>query len=244
VVFGPLVDGDYMVSGYRLRIARSSGELAYSRFNDRGEVVASARLSESLNLSFIPVEPAGGPGLGLIECIYLKLSEPIVIDSNGRLDVKITAPVDYGVVAHSKGGSYSLVDSFPESSIPYKLALYGPPTQGVICRFHKVDLGKPQGPGLASLNVRVVNETEGVARVNTIIIPLGGVKVFYKPGTWVAVMSNASMVLESSNVASIHFDSEPVSADFDESPDIVKGDTHPMEYVVRGKGEFKMIWGY
>jgi hypothetical protein len=51
------------------------------------------------------------------------------------------------------------------------------------------------------------------------------------------------MVLESRSVASIYSDPEPVSADFEESPDVVKGDTRPIDHVFRRR-EFKMIWGY
>jgi hypothetical protein len=51
------------------------------------------------------------------------------------------------------------------------------------------------------------------------------------------------MVLESRSVASIYSDPEPVSADFEESPDVVKGDTRSIDYVF-GRREFKMIWGY
>jgi len=243
VVFGPLSDGDYMVSGNRLRVTRSPEGLTYSRFNDKDSLILSAKLSESLTLSLVPLEPVSGPASGIVECIYLKLSTPVVVDSNDRIVVEVTAPIDYGVVAYGGGGSYNIVDSFPESSIPYKLALYGPPTQGVLCRFYRVDLEKPQGPGLARVSVRVVNEMGGVASVSNIIIPLGGVKVFYKPGTWITVLNSISMVLESRSVASIYSDPEPVSADFEESPDVVKGDTRSIDYVF-GRREFKMIWGY
>jgi hypothetical protein len=243
VVFGPLGDGDHVISGHKVRVARSPEGVLYSRFNDRGEVVASARLSQSLTLSLVPIEPASGPASGIVECLYLKLSTPIIVDSRDRVAMSLVAPVDYGVVAVGGDKSYNLVDSFPEASIPYKLALYGPPTQGVLCRFYRVDLEKPQGPGLAGVRVRVVNETGEVARVSSIVVPLDRVKVFYKPGTWVAMFNNISMILESRSVASIYPDPEPASADFEESPDVVRDGTRPIGYVV-GRGEFKMVWGY
>jgi hypothetical protein len=67
--------------------------------------------------------------------------------------------------------------------------------------------------------------------------------VFYKPGTWITVLNSISMVLESRSVASIYSDPEPVSADFEESPDVVRDGTRSIGYVV-GRREFKMIWGY
>jgi len=243
VVFGPLSDGDYLISGHRLRIMRVQDGITYSRLNNKGEVVVSTKLSNSLTLNFVPLEPVSGPASGIIECIYLKLNTPIVVDSKDKVVVDVTAPVDYGVIAQGVNRSYNLIDSFPESSIQYKLALYGPPTQGVLCRFYKVELGKPPGPGLARVNIRVVNETESVARINIIVVPLDIVKIFYKPGTWVVAMSDINMVLETSTIASVHAGLEPPSADFDESPDIIRGNAHLIGYVV-GRGEFKMIWGY
>ncbi len=244
MVYGFLDDGDYTISGYRLKITRSPEELGYSRFNSKGELITSARLSGSLTLSFVPLEPASGPASGMIECIYLRFSKPVIVDSNDKTVVTAVAPIDYGIIAWSRDQrSYSLVDSFPETSVPYKLALYGPPTQGVLCRFFNVDPERPHGPGLAPIRIKIINETGSVARVSSVVIPLDSVNIFYKPGTWVAMMSNVTMILESNSIASIHPDSEPLSADFEKSPDIVRGGISPIGYVAERK-LFKMIWGY
>lgn len=243
VVYGALGDGESNISNFKVKVETMSDGILYSRYDASGNMVASTRLTSSVSLQLLPIEPVAGAGGDVVECIYVKLETPLVVES--RAEITLRVPVDYGIVAYGSNGSNILVDSFPEASIPYKLALYGPPTEGFICRYYRESWNpaRIESPGLAWVNVRIRNELGSIARVSSIVIPLDMVKVYYKQGTWIAAINNVIMTLESRNTARINVDEDPPSADFDQSPDIVKRDGLTPSYAL-GREAFRMLWGY
>jgi len=240
VVYGHLGLGEHVISGYKIRVASLQDGLSYARVNEKGEVLTSARLVGDIGLTLAPIEPVAGPASNLVECIYVRLGVPVVVDD--RVELTILAPVDYGVVAQKGNESQTVIDAFPETRLPYKLALYGPPTQGFICRFYTFTDTDTPGPGLAQVNVWIRNNTGNVARVRSIVLPLTHVRVFYKPGTWIARLSEVRVTLESSNVAKVDVDDNPPSADFDLSPDIISANVPRIAPFARES--FTMLWGY
>lgn len=241
MVYGALDEGEYEISDYKVTISRVHGEIVYTRVNGEGKVLASARIDGKLGVHLVPIEPVAGPAYDLVECIYVKLRVPIVVDD--RVELTLLAPIDYGVIAQGDGRSHTLIDSFPEPRIPFKLALYGPPTQGYICRYYVSDIGgSPWERGLAQVKVRIVNESGSVAKVKLIVLPLAYTSIFYKPGTWIARLSDVRVTLTSSTVAEIDVDDNPPSADFDEVPVNTRRGVRLQASILRES--FKMLWGY
>ncbi|MEM4845687.1 MAG: DUF432 domain-containing protein [Acidilobaceae archaeon] len=236
------------IRGFKLLVSKSKeGSVSYSRHDVNGKIVANVVLDPTLDVILVPLKPMLHPRRNIAECIYLRLDPPIAIGAHSRVKVELAIPVDYGVVARSSS-AYNIIDSFVDTSIVPKVALYGTSTFGHICRFIQVTQPVESKPYLANTELSISNDTGKTAIVRNIVVPLEDLKIYYKPGTWLSSATSINMSIESDNTANTWVEeTEPSTADYEESPDItssapsiVSGDLIRLKKLSR----FKMLWGY
>ncbi len=250
MTYGMLSEGELVVSGYRVRVKGLEGGFRlYTRLPlNEDKILANVMIREGTDLTLVPVEPSTGNLQGVVECIYVKLETPIVVGNGAKVEIRITVPVDYAIAAIGSGGDASLIDAFSDTERPSKLILYGTPTGGYICRFHKVSLEDLSKPGLAEASLKINNYSGRVAIVSKVVIPLSLVNIYYKPGTWQANAGVIIMNLETEKVAEIIAEETPPTADFEKSPEIVKEKylipVQRLSYLTFKVEGFKMLWGY
>ncbi|MCX8195859.1 MAG: DUF432 domain-containing protein [Acidilobaceae archaeon] len=236
--------------GYVLRVRRVEEDVVfYSRLEGEKEVF-KASLDPLLSIYLVPVEPFLNPRKDLVECVYLRLDPPITVRAGGSFVHKTFVPVDYAVVAQRSGEDLRVVDSFVSREMTPKMALYGVPTNGYICRFFHAGNFLEFKPHLAPISIYINNRTERVVIVRNVVIPLQELTVFYKPGTWVSYAAPIAMNIESETVAEIsRVTAEPPSADFERSPELLR---RSVDIVELGRDfiglkelvKFRMVWGY
>lgn len=250
MTYGILSEGELVVSGYRIRVEGLEGGFKlYTRLPlNEDKILANVMIGEGTDLSLVPVEPSTGDLQGVVECIYVKLETPIVIGKGAKVDVKITVPVDYAIAAMGPGGDFNIIDSFSDAEKPPKLALYGTPTSGYICRFHNASPKESFKPGLAEALLRISNYSGRVATVSRAVIPLPLIEIYYKPGTWQADAGTITMNIESEKSAEIIVEGMPPTADFEKSPEIITEkhliSVQKLGYLTFKVSGFKMLWGY
>lgn len=250
MTYGMLSEGELIVSGYRVRVKGLEGGFKlYTRLPlNEDKILASVMVGEGTDLSLVPVEPSTGNLQGVVECVYVKLETPIVIGKEAKVDVRITVPVDYAIAAMGPEGDFNVIDAFSDTESTPKLALYGTPTSGYICRFHNLSSKEPFKPGLAEALLRINNYSGRVATVSRAVIPLSLMEIYYKPGTWQANAGIITMNLESEKAAEIIVGGMPPTADFEKSPEIVTEkhliSVQKLGYLTFKAAGFKMLWGY
>ncbi|MCS7107399.1 MAG: DUF432 domain-containing protein [Acidilobaceae archaeon] len=238
------------VGGYRLRVKRAEDGIAlYSRFDGEKEVVKIA-VDPNLSLTVVPVEPFLNPRRDVVECVYLRLDPPITVRAGGNIEHNTYIPIDFAVVAQKSGEDFRVVDSFVNKGVVPKMALYGVPTNGYICRYFLATPLQEPKVHLSPVKLIINNNTEKVATVRNVVVPLQELAVFYKPGTWISYAAPIIMNIESETVAEISMATpEPPSADFERSPELPKRGIDIVEFGrdfigLKELVKFKMIWGY
>ncbi|MEN2999154.1 MAG: DUF432 domain-containing protein [Acidilobaceae archaeon] len=238
------------VGGYRLRVNRvEEGIALYTRHDGEKELVRIA-VDPSLSLIVVPVEPFLNPRRDVVECVYLRLDPPITVRPGGSVEHSTYVPIDFAVVAQRSGEDFRVMDSFTNKGIVPKMALYGVPTSGYICRYFLATPFQEPKTYLSPMKLIINNSTEKVVTVRNVVVPLQEIAVFYKPGTWISYTAPIIMNVESETVAEITMASpEPPSADFERSPELPK---RGIDIVELGRDfiglkelvKFRMIWGY
>lgn len=240
-MYGPISTGTVVEAGgsiIRLEKAGNGAMLKYTRDQD-GSIASSMMLSPSSRVRLLPSTPRLLPSQGLATCVMVELDQPIIVASGESVTVNLSVPVDVVVESFSSvedaGGT--VIDVFSPAATP-KLALYGEPTEGFICRYWRTSVEGRAGAGVARARVTIRNKWRRPGKVGTIILPLAGLRVYYKPGSWEAVASNAIMAVEGASTADVILEEPSLPEGYVESP-------HFEPRRIPGvPPRFSMNWGY
>ncbi|MCE4612399.1 MAG: DUF432 domain-containing protein [Desulfurococcales archaeon] len=205
-MYGPITVGTAVEAGssvLRLERASDGAMIKYTR-SQEGSTASSLLLSPSSKVRLLPSTPRLLPEQGIASCIMTELDQPIVVAPGESVTVHISVPVDVLVesIAGGEDSRGTLIDVFSPIATP-KLALYGEPTEGFMCRYWRTSIGDTGGVGTARARITVRNEWEKPSRVGVIILPLAGLRIYYKPGSWDAVVSDAVMSIGGARVADV-----------------------------------------
>ncbi|MEB3860186.1 MAG: DUF432 domain-containing protein, partial [Desulfurococcales archaeon] len=184
-MFGPLAPGSKVeVGDFTVRLDESSdgSMLVYARLKGDSQE-SRILLSPSSRLRLLPSTPRLLPSPGIASCIMVELENPIVVSPGESVTSRITVPIDFVVESFTSDSKGSVVDVFHPLKAP-KLALYGEPTEGFICRYWRTSIGGEASVGSASARLTVRNEWEKPGKVSLIVAPLPGLRIYYRPGSW------------------------------------------------------------
>jgi hypothetical protein len=172
---------DYEVAFGENKIAIDSAGSAFSyrRFST-GKLDAEAMIvsdDDMVVIGIFPVAPLFTPK-SVARNIYLKFKSPVVLDQDSEAEVFAKMPIEIGVYRQTKGEEV-LLDAFSLRRQQY--ALYGPPENGVVCRYVETEVGvsedgmSPKKYEEALVKIRIRNTIDNVVKVNKVIIPMEGV---------------------------------------------------------------------
>ncbi len=135
--------------------------------------------------------------------LYLRFSRNVTLAPFSTLQFNVGIPIDVEAsiqYAGPEGAKNFPIDIIELTEVSY--ALYGKPERGILCRYHKVKIGRWNWLLEVPLNVLMVNESEKSITVNRIVFPTLLLKVYYYPGTSKAWVSPIHVFLEG-NTATI-----------------------------------------
>lgn len=201
---GPLDEGSYKVAGNTIIVRRFRGWQEYIRLSPEGSVAARRKLAPGMRLLLASYPPFLLPEQGLFNCIYIRLSEPVVVHQRSVTKVIIEAPFDYAAIAES-GDSHILVDVFPSEAGPPKLAVYGDLVEGMLCRFHKSPVDNEPRPGTATTILHIINQTDDAASISRVVLPRSGLNYYHLPGGVVRA-NDVVMTIKGAALAEVEYE--------------------------------------
>ncbi|MEB3773624.1 MAG: DUF432 domain-containing protein [Desulfurococcales archaeon] len=239
MVYGRIDLGEGVdVPGYKIRLNKGpAGFFEYQRLDANGNIVTSSYIYHMRDIRLIPARPMILPEKGIASCIMVDFEKPIHIPPFSSINLETRIITDLAIVAMS-GGRYSLVDAFGPGVKP-KLAFYGSGREGVVCRYSKGLLSTKTMPGYAATKASIINNTGEPLRVSTIVVPLARMRMYYKPGTWIARASDIVMVIKSGDEAIVNIEDPRLEPGMEASPLSYMG----REIALLPTG-FPMRWGF
>ncbi len=163
--WGVLKLGEHQVGPYKL-VVEEIGELKlrYARLsggNVEKEVVIANGVPE-----LFPAPPTYLPEPDIARHVMLSLEVPVVVAGKSEAVFYVSFPLDLGVLV-----SGEIIDAFPLGKV--KLALYGLPERGVLCRYFKCrPMEKPAARnGEVVLEVLARNNMGQAAELTKIVVP-------------------------------------------------------------------------
>ncbi|MCE4604857.1 MAG: DUF432 domain-containing protein [Aeropyrum sp.] len=190
--------GEVKVSGRILSLRSSSEGLLYERMSEGGEVEFAARVGEGARVLVAPYPPFLLPLQGRLNCLYVRLSKPLVLPPGSKMSVPITLPYDIAIIASSRG-SYILIDTLPPEGMTPKMAVYGSNVEGVLCRFWSTSWGGESARG----ELVVDNPLETQVVVTRVVMPRRGFTIYYNPVSEDVVASTAVMNIKDIDAAEV-----------------------------------------
>jgi len=140
--------------------------------------------------------------------LLLKLSRPIVVAPNSSINIYVKMPISVGVYVFG-GEAQKLVDFFGPR--PYKYALYGTTSSGMVCRFYRTDVF-PELPGAelweASTRITVENSSDDFIEVKCIVFPILNTMI-YIDDLGRAYVEAAHMHISKDGLGVISLENEP-----------------------------------
>ena len=104
--------------------------------------------------------------------LLLKLSRPLVVGPNSSISIYVKVPISAGIYVFG-GEAQKLIDSF--GFRPYKYALYGTTSNGIVCRFYRTDVF-PEVPKTelweAITRITVENPSDDFVEVKCVVLPI------------------------------------------------------------------------
>ncbi|MEB3779761.1 MAG: DUF432 domain-containing protein [Desulfurococcales archaeon] len=192
--------GDYLI---RLTSRLNDNTLVYERLQGQ-EVKASSIMHTIRDVRIVPAPPFYLPVENLTTCIMLDLNPPLVIAPRAVVNINIGFIVDL-VVVSGTDKNFTIIDVFDPGEVP-KLSLYGSVDEGVICRYSKTLNPSIKKPGYTISTLSIINSTDNVVKVTTVVAPLQRMKVYYKPGSWDSMASTMVMTIKGSDTAEVELE--------------------------------------
>lgn len=168
----------------KISISRIDNEkFSYKRTNSENESInkiISAK-SPGFGIEVAPVIPVNLPK-HKTDFLFLRLTEKLFLNKNASAEVFIPLPIEIGVfyVEHNKAEPF---DFFTCYSLHSRYGLYGPPEEGILCKYAKVSLmnANEESPFVyAKMKVFVHNELDKGVSLGKIVFPVTDHELYYK----------------------------------------------------------------
>ncbi len=191
-----------------------------------------------------PVEPIYNPEPGIVNCLYIKLVNPVMVSPGKEIHLFLKLPVDIAVVNISDK-NVRLIDMIPDNNA--RIALYGDPREGVLCRYTETTLVAEKdslniSPGYAIARIIIVNHHKTPVTVSKIIVPLRSIHIYYKPGSWEAFYPDIKMSITGESTAVVSLSDEAPY------PGLTVSRYRHLGLVSAGimleAGKYRMTWGF
>lgn len=160
----------------KITVNSAGSAFSYKRFSG-GKLDAEAMVvsdEDMVVIGVFPIAPLFTPK-SVAKNIYLKFKSPVVLDQNNEAEVFAKMPIEIGVYRQTKGEEM-LLDVFSLRRQQY--ALYGPPENGVVCRYVETEVSvskddmNPKKYEEALVKIRIKNAIDNVVKVSKVIIPM------------------------------------------------------------------------
>lgn len=140
--------------------------------------------------------------------LLLRLAKPLIVAPSSTVTIYVKAPINVGIYVVEKEVQ-RLIDSF--NPTPYKYALYGPTSNGIICRFYRTDIFSkiPYAEFWEAITkITIENETESFAEIKNVVYPLLNADV-YIDNDGRAYIEAARLQIFRDNAGAVYLENEP-----------------------------------
>ena len=168
----------------KISISRIDNEkFSYKRTNSENESInkiISAK-SPGFGIEVAPVIPVNLPK-HKTDFLFLRLTEKLFLNKNSSAEIFIPLPIEIGVfyIEHNKAKTF---DFFTYDPLHSRYGLYGPPEEGILCKYAKVSLmnANEESPFVyAKMRVFVHNELDKGVSLGKIVFPVTDHELYYK----------------------------------------------------------------
>ena len=168
----------------KISISRIDNEkFSYKRTNSENESInkiISAK-SPGFGIEVAPVIPVNLPK-HKTDFLFLRLTEKLFLNKNSSAEIVIPLPIEIGVfyIEHNKAKTF---DFFTYDPLHSRYGLYGPPEEGILCKYAKVSLmnANEESPFVyAKMRVFVHNELDKGVSLGKIVFPVTDHDLYYK----------------------------------------------------------------
>ena len=168
----------------KISISRIDNEkFSYKRTNSENESInkiISAK-SPGFGIEVAPVIPVNLPK-HKTDFLFLRLTEKLFLNKNSSAEIVIPLPIEIGVfyIEHNKAKTF---DFFTYDPLHSRYGLYGPPEEGILCKYAKVSLmnANEESPFVyAKMRVFVHNELDKGVSLGKIVFPVTDHELYYK----------------------------------------------------------------
>ncbi len=207
--------GDTLEVG-RARISLDNGALILK--DDHG---ARSILTDAEEVEVRPHPPVNVPSR-VTDFLMIRM-EGGMIPSDGQ-EVWLSAPYDLGISLNGRIVGFL-------SPFRVKYSLYGPTTEGVVCRYHESPVSSVPGGGVDA-KVKVVFKVRSPKEVDRIVIPVNELDIFFRDGLYyevVEVTVGDDLYVELKN-------EPPVEAD------LVYPPVKSVDLIQRIASGYRMVW--
>ena len=158
-------------------------KFSYKRTNSENESInkiISAK-SPGFGIEVAPVIPVNLPK-HKTDFLFLRLTEKLFLNKNSSAEIVIPLPIEIGVfyIEHNKAKTF---DFFTYDPLHSRYGLYGPPEEGILCKYAKVSLmnANEESPFVyAKMRVFVHNELDKGVSLGKIVFPVTDHELYYK----------------------------------------------------------------
>src|SRR3989344_81769 len=158
-------------------------KFSYQRTNSENEStnkIISAK-GAKLEIEIAPVIPVNLPK-HKTDFLFLRLTEKLFLNKNSSAEIFIPLPIEIGVfyIEHNKA---EVFDFFTYDPLHSRYGLYGPPEEGILCKYAKVSLmnANEESPFVyAKMRVFVHNELDKGVSLGKIVFPVTDHELYYK----------------------------------------------------------------
>lgn len=219
-----------------LEIEISSHSSHYHYTRTQGESVYQKKVIAQGGAFYLePIEPVY-QNIKLSRTLMIELSEALILSSGANQQLYLTFPIEM-MVSWRDGKRTIQVDTF--TLLPRKLALYGDPSQGVLCHYWKsrAEVTPPKTDKLFEgvLALTLQNSTERPIEVTQAIFSADGMKLYYDQER---VLMSAQMVIRESGVAETSFLARPPQREMIEAQAAITS-----RGLLSGQSRFAMEYG-
>ena len=168
----------------KISISRIDNEkFSYKRTNSENESInkiISAK-SPGFGIEVAPVIPVNLPK-HKTDFLFLRLTEKLFLNKNSSAEIFIPLPIEIGVfyIENNKAETF---DFFTCDPLHSRYGLYGPPEEGILCKYAKVSLmnANEESPFVyAKMRVFVHNELDKGVSLGKIVFPVTDHELYYK----------------------------------------------------------------
>jgi len=204
---------------FSITVSEEEGLMRYLR-ECQGEKVEKCFIAENKSLMLTPVEPLNTPK-DITQYLQVEFDMPVTLAPKVSKKVYAAFPLEIAVflTGTAKDVKLEAIDTF--SLIPQKFTLYGDPSNGVLCKYHKsriftalpeLDMYKE---GLVEIDIK--NGTTEWVTVSKAVFNAYRMKIYYDSEN---VSMSAFMNIVSGNMAETDFKDAPMKRGLIKAPEL------------------------